>query len=76
VQSPPIDWFEIVAGPQQPPSLGSTRLVEKLVAGGAAVRLHAIHDQPFWSLPEITVAPKLVAASTALLASRLAQRGH
>ncbi len=75
-QPPPIDWFDIVAAASLPPPPASARLVEKLQASGVQITLRALHDQPFWSLPEITVAPSLIAHTTEAIVSRLGQHEH
>jgi exosortase A-associated hydrolase 2 len=68
LQPPTIDWFEVVAARGQAPPPASSRCVERLAARGVQIRLHTVHDQPFWSLPEITVAPLLVARTAEAIA--------
>jgi exosortase A-associated hydrolase 2 len=58
-----VDWFEIVAGADLPIPPGAERGIAELARHGARVSAHAVHDQPFWSLPEITVAPRLARAT-------------
>jgi exosortase A-associated hydrolase 2 len=59
-----IDWFEIVGAADLSLPPGAARGIAELVRLGARVSGHAVHDEPFWSLPEITIAPHL-ARSTA-----------
>lgn len=67
---PPIDWVEVTAADQPAPP-ASVRCTETLVGEGVRVRLNVVHDEPFWSLPEITIAPRLAAMTTELIVTGL-----
>jgi hypothetical protein len=66
---PPLRWFDLVtsAGDPLPPATIAT--VARWAATGSRVTADAVVGDPFWSVQEITVAPRLVEATTrALLA--------
>lgn len=73
---PRIDWVEVVAVADQPASPASVRGVKELTAAGLEVELRVVHDQPFWSLPEITIAPRLDSLTADLFAEGFGVRGH
>jgi exosortase A-associated hydrolase 2 len=61
----PIDWFEVVADgrPVQP---ASRRIIELWQGKGLEVNAHSIAGEPFWSTPEVSVVPPLLAATVAV----------
>jgi exosortase A-associated hydrolase 2 len=66
---PALRWFDLVAaeGDPLPPATAAT--VDRWVGTGMVVDAEAVPGDPFWSLQEITVAPRLIEATTrALLA--------
>jgi exosortase A-associated hydrolase 2 len=63
-----IDWFEVAAEASDRLLPGSQRLVEQWQKSGHATSAAVIVGDPFWSLQEITLAPGLIAATTAALA--------
>ncbi len=66
-----VDWFELVREEGRPVPRASQRVAEAWTAAGIPVALHTVTGAPFWSLPEITVAPALIAVTrTALAAAR------
>lgn len=71
LRSPMVHWLEVVASADQQPSPAVARSAAELERDGLKVSLYAIRDEPFWSLPEITVAPSLARKTTDLLASDL-----
>jgi exosortase A-associated hydrolase 2 len=63
-----IHWFDLVAEEGRELTPGSTRLIESWRARGSAVDARAIKGDPFWTLLETTVAPRLIDAIVAVFA--------
>jgi exosortase A-associated hydrolase 2 len=62
-----IEWIA-VEPEDAPPAPAQEKVAEEWRARGLIVRRHRVADEPFWSLQETTLAPALVARTTALLA--------
>jgi exosortase A-associated hydrolase 2 len=62
-----VDWFEIVPeeGRAVPP--GSQRTIDAWTQAGAAVGVHAVPGETFWSIQETTLVPGLIEATVAAL---------
>ncbi|WP_193369794.1 hydrolase 2, exosortase A system-associated [Pelagibius marinus] len=62
----PLDVLEVRAGDDPAVALSTRQLLEELGNRKRRLRAHAVSGDPFWSLQEITVAPKLLEATEAL----------
>jgi exosortase A-associated hydrolase 2 len=63
----PVHWFEAVGATSGQPAPGAVRASGAWRERGVDVRLHALAYPPFWTTPEITVSPELVAATAQAL---------
>ncbi|MDQ2695688.1 MAG: hydrolase 2, exosortase A system-associated [Pseudomonadota bacterium] len=61
----PVDWLDLVAAADRPPSPASRRLVEAWRAAGVAVNHRTVVGEPFWGTQEISVVPQLLDATAA-----------
>ncbi len=62
-----VDWFELLRDAGRAVPRASQRVAEAWTAAGVPVAMHTVVGEPFWSLPEITVAPALIQATRAAL---------
>jgi exosortase A-associated hydrolase 2 len=62
----PVHWFEAVGGAGRALPPGAERIGAAWRQQGVELHMHAVHCPPFWSTPEITVCPALLAATSAL----------
>lgn len=62
-----VDWFEVTAE-NRPLSPASAKLAESWREAGVQVAIQPVTGEPFWSTPEITLAPDLLDATTGVLA--------
>ncbi len=62
-----IEWMEVAADAQRPLTPASRAVVASWEASGVHVRVTTVVGEAFWSAPEITVAPELIAATAAQL---------
>ncbi len=62
----PVDWFDMVAAPERPLPLASSRLGAAWREGGCRLRQQAVSGPSFWSTQEISESAELLAATTAL----------
>lgn len=67
---PPIHWFEVVAADGRPLPPASQRVTELWQGKGLEVHTQTIAGEPFWSAPEVTVVPALLAATAAIFQSK------
>jgi exosortase A-associated hydrolase 2 len=67
----PIHWLEVVSAEGSPLPLGSERALEMWRKTGVPVSTASVRGEPFWVTPEITVAPELIHATTAIFSSQL-----
>ena len=63
---PPVDWLELVSAEGRLASPATQRVVENLRRQGMRIFSSAVVGEAFWSLPEITVAPGLLHATSQL----------
>jgi len=63
-QSPPIHWFELLLSPESPVPPASRQVIEQWQAKKINVSVSTITNMPFWDGQNITIAPKLLAATT------------
>jgi len=63
---PPVHWLELVSVEGRQPSPATQRVVENWRGQGVRIFSSAVVGEPFWSLPEITVAPGLLRATSQL----------
>ncbi len=65
-----IDWFELATAGSEPAlAPASRRLLDaQPTAGGPRLTSQAVEGEPFWTIQEITLAPKLLDATDALFA--------
>jgi exosortase A-associated hydrolase 2 len=63
---PPVDWLELVSTEGRQHSPATQRMVENLRRQGTRVFSSTVVGEAFWSLPEITVAPELLHATSQL----------
>jgi exosortase A-associated hydrolase 2 len=68
--TPRIGWFEISTTTTPSLTPVAKKLVEECRAKGASVEAHSIQGQPFWSTPEITLAPELLEFSARFAADQ------
>lgn len=61
--APSMHWWEICSDRRATLSPASQRAIDGLRAQGLHVETHQVSDAPFWTLPEITPAPALLAAT-------------
>lgn len=65
-----VDWVDVAPEPGASPSPASRGVIEAWEQAGSDVRHAVVGGEPFWSLQETTLAPALIAATTALLTER------
>ncbi len=65
-----LGWFELSPSEQPALSTVAKRLLEECRGGGCEVDARSIQGPAFWSTPETTIVPALVAASTGFMARR------
>jgi exosortase A-associated hydrolase 2 len=65
-----LGWFELTPSEQPALSAVAKRLVEECRGNGRDVDAQSIQGPAFWSTPETTIVPALVAASTGFMARR------
>jgi exosortase A-associated hydrolase 2 len=58
-----LRWLDVVAAEGDPPPAATQGVVAAWSAAGVDVRAEAVQGEPFWSLQEITVAPRLLPAT-------------
>ncbi|MGH8657585.1 MAG: hydrolase 2, exosortase A system-associated [Gammaproteobacteria bacterium] len=63
---PPIDWLEVVSADGRPLPPASQRVTELWQGQGLEAHTQTIAGDPFWSTPEVTVVPALLAATAAI----------
>jgi len=63
-QSPPIRWFELLLNPESPLPPASRQVIEQWQAKKVDVSVSTITNMPFWDGRSITIAPKLLTATT------------
>ncbi|MGH8614963.1 MAG: hydrolase 2, exosortase A system-associated [Gammaproteobacteria bacterium] len=66
---PPLDWFEVVAADGRPLPPASQRVTQLWQGKGLEVHIQTMAGEPFWSAPEVTVMPTLLAATAAIFKS-------
>jgi exosortase A-associated hydrolase 2 len=59
-----LRWLDLVAAHGDPPPASTATTLERWKSAGARATSAAVAGDPFWSLQEITVAPRLVEATT------------
>lgn len=64
---PALRWLDLVAAEGDPLSATTAATVDRWVGTGMPVEAEAVPGVPFWSLQEITVAPRLIEATTRVL---------
>lgn len=62
-----IDWIEVVAQPDQPPSPAHGPIAKRWREAGLSFTQHKVVGEPFWSLQETAIAPALLSLTDALL---------
>jgi exosortase A-associated hydrolase 2 len=65
----PIDWIDVVSDAGQGTTPAQQAVLKRWQDAGKQIRREQAVGVPFWSLQETAVAPALVAATTALMAS-------
>lgn len=63
----PIHWLELAAESDKPISPGASRIINGWREGGSTIEAETIVGEPFWSLQETTIAPKLIKRTTEVL---------
>ncbi|HZF16066.1 MAG TPA: hydrolase 2, exosortase A system-associated [Steroidobacteraceae bacterium] len=63
-----VAWFEIVARQEQALSVPGQRMTEKSRQDGASIASETLVGLPFWSTPEISTVPGLVASTARFFA--------
>jgi exosortase A-associated hydrolase 2 len=66
----PVDWFEVSAAENAVLMPASAKVVDTLRARGAQVSADVCEGPPFWQLHERTLAPRLIASTTARVLDR------
>lgn len=66
---PPVYWFDMSAVAAESLSPATGKLIEQLAGKGIAVNANAIEGESFWSTVEVTTAPGLLAATSAVFAN-------
>lgn len=74
--SGPVYWFELVANRDRPPPLPARKLAEQWNHQGLRVVLEKCLGEPFWTTPEISIAPELLNATTELYRHTLVPSGE
>ena len=64
----PIHWLELVAGENRPIPPGSARRIETWRKRGTRVEARAVVGEPFWTLLETTIVPRLAEVTAGILA--------
>jgi exosortase A-associated hydrolase 2 len=64
---PALRWLDLVAAEGDPLSPATAATVDRWAAAGMPVQAEAVPGDPFWSLQEITIAPRLIQATTRVL---------
>ena len=62
-----IDWIEVVPEADRGPSPASERVIAKWRDAGLAPEVETVVGAAFWSIQETTLAPALIARTTALM---------
>ncbi len=65
---PPIDWIELAPEHGRQLSVAGQRLVDGWRAAGVRATGHVVSGEPFWTTPEIAVAPALLDKTCEILA--------
>ncbi len=65
-RSPPIRWFELLLSPESPLPPASRQVIEQWRAKKVDVSVSTITNMPFWDGRSITIAPKLLTATTGI----------
>ncbi len=63
---PSICWFDLVPDDATPLSIASNKVVNRWLEQGLDIKASAVSGEPFWGLQEITIAPGLLDATTAV----------
>lgn len=58
-----VAWLEVVGDEARPPTPVSRSVVSEWQSAGVAVELATVTGEPFWSTPEIALAPDLISRS-------------
>jgi hypothetical protein len=61
---PALRWIDLVAAEGDPLSPATAAIVARWVEAGVPIEVEAVWGDPFWALQEITVAPRLIEATT------------
>ena len=62
----PVHWFEAVGGASRALPPGAERIAAGWRAQGVDLHVNVVHCPPFWSTPEVTVCPALLASTSAV----------
>jgi exosortase A-associated hydrolase 2 len=62
----PVDWFEVVAGPERQLPAAAALTAARWREQGTALQIHLIHCAPFWATQEIAECPALLAATSSM----------
>jgi len=63
-----VTWLEVVAAEDRPIPPGGARLIESWRANGVALDARPVAGDPFWTLLETTLAPRVIDATVAIIA--------
>jgi exosortase A-associated hydrolase 2 len=62
-----VRWFDLAAAESDPLAPATKAVVDRWARAGTNVTAEPVRGDPFWSLQEITVAPRLIEATTRAL---------